>query len=288
MEYAYEGFVDRSGRKRALCDTDSGPPDVYLADLDLGWNDEEGNLPVLEQEYGLTGEPGVPLPDKFLDILEATTEEILHNQDWRSFRKAIWQAIKSVEIVNIVCVGIGTIFDATSRRAMSTFIEELAFTLAVRQLLRQESMQRCGYTECIHIIFQDPRLCDPDVELLEAVGGLVLEGRFGQNHAQKLVDVKTMLIGLSIPHHVAWQVALRNTNPAIWIGNCPIRSADRVMADAYVDRDIEEMDFVEKASIKLSRFYDKRSFQGFGKSVWEYRKIWWRKQGRSLPREMHA
>ena len=200
---------------------------THAYDLSREWSDSnQARRQGLHKTFGLTGRVSLPISEDFLCIFRAVKAKISKSPDWAEFRQAILPRLDGVTIENAVCLGIGTMHNSQTASGSRLFVYELAaFYWLVEYIQRQ---QKTG--QKLRTIFQDPRFSSADARLVGALGGTAVH----HPHARQYIGPKTFLFALFLPHNAMWNFALRDAEPAIFLGNDVVRGRGLLMTDAFL------------------------------------------------------
>ena len=162
---------------------------------------------------GLTGGPDCPITPSFHTALHLATQAY-QTGEWPGIREALSHVPDLASVDNIVSFGICTFYLARDVHDAMNFICELAVIMFIRDMIREARMKKRLALD-IPIVFQDPLFCNADVRLLKSLGGQVVRN----NYAIKSVSPSSVVIGVHLPCDFVWDMFLRKTDPAIYIGN---------------------------------------------------------------------
>lgn len=136
---------------------------------------------------------------------------------------------------NAVCLGLGTLFSATTRGAILKIAAELAAFLNLVQFVRLQ--RRLTGTEGeVKMVFQEPWFKDSDARLLHALRGKAVQVPYAGDY----IDGNTLVFSLNPMNDVTWNFTLKDSDrfPVVLVANELREARTAVMADAMVERHV--------------------------------------------------
>ena len=228
----------------------------------------------MKTRLGLTGAPDCPITRSFHTVLYIATQAYATGV-WPGIREAIQHVADLASVDNIVSLGLGSFYFAYDIESAMNFICELAVIMAIRDLIRGARMKKKLALD-IPIVFQDPAFCNADVRLLKNLGQVVRN-----NHAIKSISPSSVVIGVHLPCDFVWDKLLRNTDPAVYIGNNVDCCNSRALRMGQVRDDQKEIAEIQASLRRFNDGHDSSPVlamaQDWDKSFFSGQHIYWRK-----------